>query len=206
MIRLLATLIAVTLALPLGCALADDGVSSTYTYNYDYWGEMRESPDAYRVDQVIYSATLGLETSMRRPQSLYVSGNDLYVCDTGNNRILQLRREGKDFSLVRVIDRVALVIKDKQSSPVKMIAENGVLEFECTTIFGHAQDECLCEGNGDGLRIGFNDRYFMDALKAANEDRLKISMNTPSSPIIIEAAENGNYLYMVLPVRLREND
>jgi DNA polymerase-3 subunit beta len=56
------------------------------------------------------------------------------------------------------------------------------------------------------MRIGFNDRYFMDALKAANEDKLRISMNTPSSPIIIEAAENGNYLYMVLPVRLREND
>lgn len=108
--------------------------------------------------------------------------------------------------LMRVIDRVSLVIKDKQTSPVKMIAENGLLEFTCTTIFGHAEDVCICEGNGDGLRIGFNDRYFMDALKAANEEKLKISLNTPSAPIIIQAAENGNYLYMVLPVRLREND
>ena len=107
MIRLLAMLIVLTMALPLGCALADDGVSSTYTYNYDYWGELRESPDAYRVDQVIYSANLGLETAMRRPQSLYVCENDLYVCDSGNHRILQLRREGKDFYQVRIIDRSA---------------------------------------------------------------------------------------------------
>ncbi len=107
MTGLLAMLIVLTMALPLGCALADDGVSSTYTYNYDYWGELRESPDAYRVDQVIYSATLELETPMRRPQSLYVRENDLYVCDTGNNRILQLHRDGKEFSLVRVIDRIA---------------------------------------------------------------------------------------------------
>ena len=42
MIRLLAMLIVLTLALPLGCALADDGVSSTYTYNYDYWGALRD--------------------------------------------------------------------------------------------------------------------------------------------------------------------
>ena len=90
MIRLLAMLTVFTLALPLACALADDGVSSTYTYNYNYWGGLRESPDAYRVEQSIYSATLGLETPMRRPQSLYVYENDLYVCDTGNNRILQL--------------------------------------------------------------------------------------------------------------------
>ena len=107
MIRLLAMILALSLALPLSCALADDGVSSTYTYNYDYWGELRESPDAYRVDQVIYSATLGLETPMRKPQSLYVRDNDLYVCDTGNNRILQLRRDENGFSLVRIIDRIA---------------------------------------------------------------------------------------------------
>ena len=31
-------------------------------------------------------------------------------------------------------------------------------------------------------------------------------MNTPTAPIIIEAAEGGQYLYMVLPVRLREGD
>ena len=107
MIRLLAMLLVLSLALPFCCALADDGVSSTYTYNYDYWGDMRESPDAYRVDQVIYSVTLGLDTPMRRPQSLYASQNDLYVADTGNNRILQLRREGTDFSLIRIIDRIA---------------------------------------------------------------------------------------------------
>ena len=87
-----------------------------------------------------------------------------------------------------------------------MLFENGNMQFYCTTPFGHAEDSCLCEGNGDGLRIGFNDRYFMDALKAAEEEKLRISMNTPSSPIIIEAAEGGSYLYMVLPVRLREND
>ncbi|MBR4332183.1 MAG: NHL repeat-containing protein [Clostridia bacterium] len=117
MIRLLAMLLVFTLALPLGCALADDGVSSTYTYNYDYWEELRESPDAYRVDQVIYSATLKLDTPMRRPQSLFVHENDLYVCDTGNNRILQLRREGKDFSLVRVIDRIAGADPETFSTP-----------------------------------------------------------------------------------------
>ena len=108
--------------------------------------------------------------------------------------------------LMKVIDRVSLVIKDKQNSPVKMIAENGNMEFICTTAFGQAEDSCLCEGDGEGLRIGFNDRYFMDALKAANEEKLRICMNSPAAPIIIEAAEGGKYLYMVLPVRLREND
>ena len=108
--------------------------------------------------------------------------------------------------LIRVIDRIALVIKDKQSSPVKMIVEDGNIEFYCTTTFGHAEDSIICDGTGEGLKIGFNDRYFMDALKAASDEKIRISMNSPSAPIVIEAAEGGKYLYMVLPVRLRDSE
>ena len=108
--------------------------------------------------------------------------------------------------LIRVVDRIALVIKDKQNSPVKMVAEDGNLEFFCTTSFGHAEDSIICEGSGEGLKVGFNDRYFMDALKAASDEKIRISMNTPSAPIVIEAAEGGKYLYMVLPVRLRDSE
>lgn len=105
--RLMALCLAAMLLMPLSLALAgDDGYSSTYTYNYDYWNEMHESPDAYRVTDVIYSGTLGLETAMRRPQALFVQGEDLYVVDTGNNRILQIKRKNGEFSLVRIIDQV----------------------------------------------------------------------------------------------------
>ena len=117
-IRIFALCMAMLLILPMGFALADnDGFSNTYTYNYDYWGELRDSPDAYRVDQVIYSVSLGLDTAMRRPQSLFVIGNELYVCDTGNNRILQLQREGNGFSLVRIIDAVHGATPESFSTP-----------------------------------------------------------------------------------------
>ena len=104
--RLLALVLAL---LAIACAAAqaaEDGFSSVYTYNYDYWGEVRESPNAYRADQVVFSATLDLEKPMLRPQSLFAQGNDLYVVDTGNNRILQLRRGDGGFSLTRIIDQV----------------------------------------------------------------------------------------------------
>ena len=107
MTRLMALCLAAMLLMPLSLALAgDDGYSSTYTYNYDYWNEMHESPDAYRVTDVIYSGTLGLEKPMRKPQALFVQGDDLYIVDTGNNRILQLRRKNGEFSLTRIIDHV----------------------------------------------------------------------------------------------------
>lgn len=84
----------------------DDGYPKSYTYNYDYWEDFRESPDAYRVDQVIQSGDLGLETPMKRPESLYVRNNDLYIVDRENNRILQIDRQGSQFTLERIIDTI----------------------------------------------------------------------------------------------------
>ena len=106
--------------------------------------------------------------------------------------------------LLHVIDRVSIVVKEKQFSPVKMIVNDGIIELSCVTAFGHGNEKCLCKGNGEGIRIGFNDRYFKDALKAATDENLRISFNSPTAPIIIQAEEGGNYLYMVLPIRLRD--
>ncbi len=99
--------LALALALPQTARAIDDGTSSVYTYNFDYWGEMLESPDAYRLEKTLTSMTLGLEVAMNAPQSLFVSGESLYVVDRGNNRILELRRENGQFRLERIIDRAA---------------------------------------------------------------------------------------------------
>ncbi len=107
MYRLLALIMTVFMFASMNTAQAvDDGYPSTYTYNYDYWSDIRESPDAYRVSEVIYSGDLGLDVAMKKPQSLFVRNNDIYVADTGNNRILQIRREGAEYSLVRIIDQI----------------------------------------------------------------------------------------------------
>ena len=107
MYRLFALIMTVFMLASINTAYAvDDAYPSTYTYNYDYWGDIRESPDAYRVSDVIYSGSLGLEQALRKPQSLFVRENDLYVVDSGNNRILQLRKDGHTFSLVREITAI----------------------------------------------------------------------------------------------------
>jgi len=107
MYRLSALIMTVFMLASINTAYAvDDAYPSTYTYNYDYWEDIRESPDAYRVSDVIYSGSLGLDVAMKKPQSLFVRNNDLYVVDSANNRILQLRKEGGTFSLLRVIDAI----------------------------------------------------------------------------------------------------
>lgn len=105
--RLLVLVMTIVMLASINTAYAvDDAYPESYTYNYDYWEEDRESPDAYRVSNVIYGSDLGLETAMKKPQSLYVRNDDIYVADTGNNRILQIHRSGDDYTLVRIIDSI----------------------------------------------------------------------------------------------------
>ncbi len=101
------------------------------------------------------------------------------------------------------IDRVSLIVSEKNSSPVRMTINDGTIDCLCVTPIGRAEDVCTCEGNGEGLLIGFNDRYMKDALKAAGTDALKLCVNSASSPCIIQAADGSEgFTYMVLPVRL----
>lgn len=106
--------------------------------------------------------------------------------------------------ILSTIGRVSLVIREKDISPVKLKFNDGVINCSCSTPIGKADDAFICEGNGAGLEVGFNDKYITDALKAAGSDELNICLNSGSSPCIIEASDGSNkFAYMVLPVRLR---
>ena len=101
------------------------------------------------------------------------------------------------------IDRVALIVSERNTSPVRMSFNDGSIDCLCVTPIGRAEDVCTCEGSGEGLQIGFNDRYLKDALKAAAKEELNICLNSASSPCIITAADGSeNFTYMILPVRL----
>ena len=105
--RLTVLLTALLLLASFASAFAiDDGFYSVYTYNYDYWEEIRESPDAYKVKTVLYGTTLGLDTNFSLPEGMFIRGNDIYVCDTGNNRLVQIRADEEGYTLVRTIDKI----------------------------------------------------------------------------------------------------
>ena len=109
--------------------------------------------------------------------------------------------------LMSSIDRVALIISEKNSSPVRLSFTEEGIACLCMTPLGKAEDLCSCEGSGDGLEIGFNDRYLMDALKAAAAEKIELCLNSAASPCVVRAADGSDkFTYMILPVRLRAGD
>ena len=99
---------------------------------------------------------------------------------------------------------MSLIISDKLKSPLRCVFDSNLLKISTKTAIGDAYDECPLSGDGGGLEIGFNNRYLMEALRYAPADTVKIELNTGVSPAIIVPTEGEeNFLYMVLPVRLK---
>ena len=107
-------------------------------------------------------------------------------------------------ALINSIDRVSVVISDKLKSPVRCLFDYDKVMLSAKTGNGEAKDVCRLSGDGQGLEIGFNNRYLMDALRFAPADTVRIELNTGVSPAIIVPTDgNEKFLYMVLPVRLK---
>lgn len=107
-------------------------------------------------------------------------------------------------ALIESIDRVSVVISDKLKSPVRCFFDHDKVLLSAKTGNGEAKDVCRIDGDGGGLEIGFNNRYLMEALRYAPADAVRIELNTGISPAIIVPVDGAeNFLYMVLPVRLK---
>ena len=106
--------------------------------------------------------------------------------------------------LIAAVERVSLIINDNLKSPVRCLIDDGLIKLNSVSTLGKAVDECYYEGNAEEIEIGFNDKYLLDALKAAPSEMLSLELTSGVNPCIITPADDkNNFLYMVLPVRLK---
>lgn len=104
---------------------------------------------------------------------------------------------------ISAVERVSLIISDKLKSPVRCVFSDGIVKLNSVSALGKANDECEINGNGEELEIGFNDKYLLDALKAAPAEEISLELTTGTTPCVISPIDGSdNFLYMILPVRL----
>lgn len=120
------------------------------------------------------------------------------------NNTIQIEVEAR--TLLSSIERVSLIISEKLKSPLRCTFGDGMVSITTKTAIGDAADQCVISGDGQGLEIGFNNKYLMDALKAAPADKLRMEFTSGVAPCVILPTEGEeNFIYMVLPVRLKAN-
>ncbi|MFT6289294.1 MAG: DNA polymerase-3 subunit beta [Alcanivorax sp.] len=65
-----------------------------------------------------------------------------------------------------------------------------------------AEELVAVDYSGDSLEIGFNVSYLLDVLGVLSGERIKLSLADSNSSALLEESEDGDSLYVVMPMRL----
>ena len=119
----------------------------------------------------------------------------------------QTRVKVNRMDLLNSFERISLIssssIEKEKKYPVKVSVDIGKMTISCTNQTGDAKEEVFISTEGQYLEAGFNPKYFLDCLKSIDDEEVFIEFGSNISPCIIKPVENSDYVYMILPIRLK---
>lgn len=120
------------------------------------------------------------------------------VIPTENEKKLLLDKE----AVMKAIRRVAIMSRER-SSAIKAEIANGMLTLTTSNPdLGEATDEVPIDYTGEGLTIGFNARFLLDALSAISTDKVIFELQDQLSPTLLKEEGSEAYRCVVMPMRL----
>ena len=106
---------------------------------------------------------------------------------------------------IETIERASLIITERLKNPLRISFTEGKVVVRCQTNLGRVVDEFNAQCVGDEVEIGFNNRYLLDALRNARTEQVKLEISGPLSPVKVLPTEGSDFLYLVLPVRFKND-
>jgi DNA polymerase-3 subunit beta len=105
--------------------------------------------------------------------------------------------------LLDCVDRASIIVKEGKNSFIRFKTDGNEMVLTSRADEGTTRESLVIMKEGeDDIEIGFNGRFINDTLKAIDDDRIMLLMNTNVSPCLIRPLEGKSYEYLVLPVRL----
>lgn len=126
----------------------------------------------------------------------YIKYDQLFSDDFNN----MVKINKNDF--LKSLERATLVAKENKKTPVNLEIKDNMLIVTSNTELGEVYDEIAIETKGDELKIGFNPKYLIEALRAIDDEFINLQFMTSLSPCIIRGIDRDDYKYLVLPLKI----
>lgn len=104
---------------------------------------------------------------------------------------------------VSCIERTIPVIENNAKNPIRCLFDADEMRVSTVSSLGRVVDYTHANVSGARVEIGFNSKYVLDALNAADTDQVRIELNGPVSPVKVLPVNDDSYLFLVLPMRLK---
>lgn len=104
-------------------------------------------------------------------------------------------------SLLKAIEYVSVL--GHSENLVKFEVFDNELKLTCITERGELDENIPVDKKGKDLEIGLNSQYLRAALKAIEDNEIKLVFSSQDKPCFIRPITGNEYLYLILPIRLR---
>ena len=101
--------------------------------------------------------------------------------------------------LLDCIDRATLLVKEGDKKTIIMNITDGTMELKINSFIGSMNEDIDIAKEGKDILIGFNPKFFIDALRVIDEEEVTLYMVNPKAPCFIKDDE-GTFIYLILPV------
>ena len=101
--------------------------------------------------------------------------------------------------LLNCIDRATLLVKEGDKKPIIMNVTDGNMELKINSFIGSMNEDIDIQKEGKDILIGFNPKFFIDALRVIDEEEVTLYMVNPKAPCFIKDDED-KFIYLILPV------
>lgn len=107
---------------------------------------------------------------------------------------------------INCIEKSLPVIENNQKNPIRCLFDKDEMRVSTVSSLGRVVDYVHANTAGDRVEIGFNSKFMLDALNNSDTDTVKIELNGPVSPVKITPINSENFMFLVLPMRLRNEN
>lgn len=101
------------------------------------------------------------------------------------------------------IDRASLLSQSKEKNIVDFVSkENKITIISTNQEIGKVEEKFIALKNkGNDIKISFNAKYMLEALKTFNDEEVNILFNGEVKPIILKSEKNKNLIQLILPIK-----
>lgn len=104
------------------------------------------------------------------------------------------------------LERASLLAKEEKANLVKLNIYDNQVVVKSNTEIGNVHEVISSRQEGDDVNIAFNSKYLLDGIKVIDAEEIELSFMGSLNPCIIKPVDDDNYTYLVLPVRLAQDD
>ena len=114
------------------------------------------------------------------------------------DKFIEINRQ----TLISSMKRMILFTEDRFNAVKFHIEKNTLMLSSESMDIGNAKDILNIEYVGETMNLGFNGKYFVEAMQVMSSDNVRAYINSEESPCLLKGVDDTGYISVIMPMKI----